>query len=77
MASSSRSRGADSSRIEPRGSRPLALWDRYLTARRAEHAALAARIADAEAELNARVDALFGLTRDETALIAETLAGQY
>jgi len=52
-------------------------WDRYLTARRAEHAALAARIADAEAELNARVDALFGLTRDETALIAETLAGQY
>ena len=52
-------------------------WDKYLTAQRAAHAALAARIADAEAELNARVDALFGLTRDESALIAETLAGQY
>jgi len=52
-------------------------WDRYLARHRAEHAALATRIADAEAELNARVDKLFGLTRDETALIAETLAGQY
>ena len=52
-------------------------WERYFNARKAEVQALSARIADAEAEINDRVYRLFGLSRDEIALIEESIAGQY
>jgi len=50
---------------------------RYLAARRAEAAALAARIADAAAEINARVYRLFDLSKNDIGLIEATIAGQY
>lgn len=52
-------------------------WERWFVDRRAEAAALRGRIADAEAEINARTYALFGLEADEIAAIDESLAGQY
>lgn len=52
-------------------------WERYLAEKRAEAAALAARIAEAEAEINARVYRLFDLSKDDIALIEATIAGQY
>jgi type I restriction-modification system DNA methylase subunit len=52
-------------------------WERYFNARKAEVAALSARIKDAEAEINDRVYRLFDLNKDEIALIEEALAGQY
>jgi len=52
-------------------------WEGWYEGKRAEAAALRARIADAEAEINARVYALFGLDRDEIAAIEDALAGQY
>lgn len=52
-------------------------WERWYEGRRAEAAALRARIADAEAEINAHSYALFGLDADEVRLIEESLAGQY
>ena len=52
-------------------------WERWYEARRAEAAALAGRIADAEAEIDDRVYRLFGLDRDEVAAVEEALAGQY
>jgi hypothetical protein len=52
-------------------------WEAWYAARRTEVAALKARIADAEAEINARTYALFGLDTDEIAAIEESLAGQY
>jgi hypothetical protein len=52
-------------------------WDRYLATARADAAALRAKIADAEAEINARVYRLFDLSADDIALIEDTIAGQY
>lgn len=52
-------------------------WEAWYAARRAEAAALRTRIADAEAEINARTFALFGLDAHEIAAIEEALAGQY
>ena len=52
-------------------------WERYLAQNRAEAAALAAKIADAEAEINARVYRLFDLSKADIALIEATIAGQY
>lgn len=52
-------------------------WERYLAEKRAEVAVLAARIADAEAEINARVYALFSLSKDDIDLIEESIAGHY
>jgi type I restriction-modification system DNA methylase subunit len=52
-------------------------WERYLAEKRAEVAALAARIADAEAEINDRVYRLFALSRDDIALIEDSIAGHY
>lgn len=52
-------------------------WERWYEGKRAEAAALRARIAEAEAEINARTYALFGLDADEIRLIEESLAGQY
>lgn len=52
-------------------------WETWFEGERVKAAALRARIADAENEINARVYALFGLDRDEVAAIEETLAGQY
>ena len=52
-------------------------WEAWYTARRAEAATLRARIADAEAEINARTFALFGLDADAVAAVEDSLAGQY
>ena len=52
-------------------------WEEWFVARRAEAAALCARINDAEAEINARAYALFGLDADEIAAIEDSLGGQY
>lgn len=52
-------------------------WERWYAGKRAEAAALRSRIADAEAEINARTFALFGLDADEIQLIENSLAGQY
>ena len=52
-------------------------WERWYEAKRAEAAALRARIADAEAEIDARTYALFGLDADDVRFIEESLAGQY
>lgn len=49
-------------------------WERWFDARRAEAAALAARIAQAEAEIDARVYRLFDLTPTEIAAIEDALA---
>lgn len=52
-------------------------WERYLADRRAEAAALSARIAAAEAEINDRVYRLFDLSKDDIALIEDSIAGHY
>ena len=52
-------------------------WERYLAEKRAAVAALTATIADAEAEINARVYRLFDLSKADIALIEATIAGQY
>jgi len=52
-------------------------WEGWYEGKRAEAAALRASIADLEAEINARVYALFGLDRDEVAAIEKALDGQY
>ena len=52
-------------------------WERWFETRRAEAAALRLRIADAEAEINERVYALYSLDKNEVAAIEEALAGQY
>lgn len=52
-------------------------WERWYAGKRAEAAALRTRIADAEAEINARTFALFGLDADEIQVIENSLAGQY
>lgn len=52
-------------------------WERYLADRRAEAAALTARIAAAEAEINDRVYRLFDLSKDDIALIEDSIAGHY
>lgn len=52
-------------------------WDRYLTGKRRDAAALTAAIADAEADINARVYRLFDLSPADIALIEATIAGQY
>jgi hypothetical protein len=52
-------------------------WERYFKARKTEVEALSAEVSDAEVEINDRVFRLFKLSRDETALIDDTIAGQY
>lgn len=52
-------------------------WEQWFAARRSEAAGFRARIADAEAEINARTYSLFGLNADEIDLIEDALAGQY
>lgn len=52
-------------------------WERWYEGRLAEAARLRARIADAEAEINARVYALYALTPDDIAAVEDALAGQY
>lgn len=49
-------------------------WDRWFTARRATAAALRATIADAEAEIDDRVFALFGLDEDERSAIRQAVS---
>jgi len=52
-------------------------WEMLLTARRAEHERLTARIVDAESDLNERVYALFGLTADEIRLVEDGTTYRY
>ena len=51
-------------------------WDRWFTARRAEAAALTATLADAEAEIDDRVFALFDLNPDQRAAITDAVEGR-
>lgn len=52
-------------------------WEAWYAARRDDARTLRGRIADAEAGIDARVYALFGLDGGEIAAIEESLAGQY
>jgi hypothetical protein len=52
-------------------------WERYFNEKCAEAAALSTRIADAEAEIDDRVYRLFGLSKDDIALIEASVAGHY
>jgi hypothetical protein len=52
-------------------------WQAYFDERKSRVAALDARIADLENEINDRVYRLFDLNTDEIALIEEALEGQY
>jgi hypothetical protein len=52
-------------------------WESYLALRQAEVAALRARILAAEAEINDRVYRLFDLSKDDVALIEESIVGHY
>jgi hypothetical protein len=52
-------------------------WDGLLAERRAEHERLTSAIVAAETELNARVYALFKLTRDEIQIVEESTTYRY
>jgi hypothetical protein len=52
-------------------------WDQYLTEQQAQAGLLRTRVADAEAEINARVYALYDLQGDEIRAIEDALTGQY
>ena len=47
-------------------------WEAYFNARRSEVAGLSARVADMEAEIDDRINTLYGLDADEIALIEES-----